>query len=260
MNELFKESDFPKDFLFQISSLFISVLFVHSLYLLFIEPSASFQVALAESQNRAPDRTLSVILKDFEQETCLMLALWALSIIFIKWKRIKEQTEILSTSIFNLDPEKDITLENVSSLQDKLDNKEKGLLVNALNAGLHKFKVSGNIEDASSSAHDVCEQESERMESELSMIRYIIWAIPSIGFIGTVRGIGEALSQAHIAVEGDIAGMTASLGVAFNSTYVALVVSIFLMFFLHQLQLIQDRLTLDSHDYCNKNFVDKMRS
>ena len=83
----------------------------------------------------------------------------------------------------------------------------------------------------------VCDQESERLESELSMIRYIIWAIPSIGFIGTVRGIGEALSQAHIAVEGDIAGMTASLGVAFNSTYVALVVSIFLMFFLHQLQL-----------------------
>ena len=56
-------------------------------------------------------------------------------------------------------------------------------------------------------------------------------AIPSIGFIGTVRGIGEALSQAHVAVEGDIAGMTASLGVAFNSTFVALVVSIFLMFF-----------------------------
>ena len=91
------------------------------------------------------------------------------------------------------------------------------------------------------------------------MIRYIIWAIPSIGFIGTVRGIGEALSQAHIAVEGDIAGMTASLGVAFNSTFVALVVSIFLMFFLHQLQLMQDLLVLDSHEYCNKNLLIKLR-
>jgi biopolymer transport protein ExbB/TolQ len=96
------------------------------------------------------------------------------------------------------------------------------------------------------------------MESELSMIRYIIWAIPSIGFIGTVRGIGEALSQAHIAVEGDIAGMTASLGVAFNSTFVALVVSIVLMFFLHQLQLIQDLFVLDAHEYCNKNLLNKL--
>ncbi len=38
------------------------------------------------------------------------------------------------------------------------------------------------------------------------MIRYISWAIPSIGFIGTVRGIGEALAQADKAVQGDIAG------------------------------------------------------
>ena len=97
------------------------------------------------------------------------------------------------------------------------------------------------------------------MESELSMIKYIIWAIPSIGFIGTVRGIGEALSQAHIAVEGDIAGMTASLGVAFNSTFVALLISILLMFFLHQLQLVQDRLIHGVHDYCDKNLLSRLR-
>ena len=97
------------------------------------------------------------------------------------------------------------------------------------------------------------------MESELSMIKYIIWAIPSIGFIGTVRGIGEALSQAHIAVEGDIAGMTASLGVAFNSTFVALLISILLMFFLHQLQLVQDRLIHAIHDYCDKNLLSRLR-
>ena len=74
------------------------------------------------------------------------------------------------------------------------------------------------------------------------MIRYIAWAIPSIGFIGTVRGISDALGQAYKAVEGDIAGVTASLGVAFNSTFIALVISIVLMFFMHQLQLLQERL------------------
>ena len=90
------------------------------------------------------------------------------------------------------------------------------------------------------------------------MIRYIIWAIPSIGFIGTVRGIGGALSQAHIAVQGDIATMTASLGIAFNSTFVALAVSIFLMFFLHQLQLLQDRLIINIHGYCDKKLLSNL--
>ena len=99
------------------------------------------------------------------------------------------------------------------------------------------------------------DKESDRLDSELSMVRYIAWAIPSIGFIGTVRGIGEALSQAHKAVQGDIAGVTASLGVAFNSTFIALVISIFLMFIVHQLQLAQERLVLDAHNYCDNNLL-----
>jgi biopolymer transport protein ExbB/TolQ len=97
--------------------------------------------------------------------------------------------------------------------------------------------------------------ESDRLDSELSMVRYIAWAIPSIGFIGTVRGIGDALGQAYKAVEGDISGVTVSLGVAFNSTFVALVLSIIIMFCLHQLQLAQERLVLDSQRYADKRLL-----
>jgi len=99
------------------------------------------------------------------------------------------------------------------------------------------------------------ESESERLDSELSIIRYITWAIPSIGFLGTVRGIGDALGQAHKAVEGDISGVTESLGVAFNSTLIALCISIVLMFIVHQLQLLQERFILDTQNYCNNNLI-----
>ena len=87
------------------------------------------------------------------------------------------------------------------------------------------------------------------------MVRYISWAIPSIGFIGTVRGIGDALGQAYKAVEGDISGVTVSLGVAFNSTFVALVLSIIIMFALHQLQLSQERLVLNTQRYIDRHLL-----
>ena len=106
----------------------------------------------------------------------------------------------------------------------------------------------------------MCEEESDRLESELSIIRYIAWAIPSVGFIGTVRGIGDALAQAHRAVEGDITGVTQSLGVAFNSTFIALVISIVLMFIIHQIQLSQERLVLDTKRYCGKWLVGRLNS
>ena len=97
------------------------------------------------------------------------------------------------------------------------------------------------------------------METELTIVRYIAWAIPSIGFLGTVRVIGTALGQAYQAVSGDIVGVTQSLGVAFNSTFVALVVSILLMFLLHQLQLLQDRLVLDCQNYCDARLIRHMQ-
>ena len=73
------------------------------------------------------------------------------------------------------------------------------------------------------------------------------------------HGIGDALGQAYRAVEGDIAGVTASLGIAFNSTFIALVISIALMFFMHQLQLIQERLVLDTHAYCDQRLLRHMQ-
>ena len=88
------------------------------------------------------------------------------------------------------------------------DGQRRLLLPRALLAALHRFTATRSIQDVSTTAHGLCQAESERLESELSMVRYIAWAIPSIGFIGTVRGIGDALGQAHKAVEGDIAGVT----------------------------------------------------
>jgi biopolymer transport protein ExbB/TolQ len=106
----------------------------------------------------------------------------------------------------------------------------------------------------------VCESRTDRLDSELSMIRYIAWAIPSIGFIGTVRGIGDALGMAHQAVEGDITGVTAALGVAFNSTLIALILSIILMFFLHQLQLMQERLVIETRRYCDRRLIQHLQA
>ena len=129
------------------------------------------------------------------------------------------------------------------------------LLPRTLQIALHRFSSTKNIQDVSTAANTVCDSESERLDSELSIIRYITWAIPSIGFLGTVRGIGDALGQAHKAVEGNIAGVTESLGVAFNSTLIALCISIILMFIVHQLQLMQERFILDTQNYCNDNLI-----
>ena len=90
------------------------------------------------------------------------------------------------------------------------------------------------------------------------MVRFAAWAIRAIGFVGTVRGIGESLQQAHKAVEGDVSGVVAGLGIAFNSTLVALGLSILVMFMLHQIQLRQERAVLDTEAFLDENVVRQM--
>jgi hypothetical protein len=49
--------------------------------------------------------------------------------------------------------------------------------------------------------------------------------------------------------------VTQSLGTAFNSTLIALLISLVLMFLLHQLQLAQERFVLDTQGYCEKHLI-----
>jgi len=148
--------------------------------------------------------------------------------------------------------------EYARQLQALPDEQRSLLLPRVLLAALDRFGATRNIQDVSSTTHTMVTTEAERLESELSMIRYLAWAIPSIGFIGTVRGIGAALGLANRAVEGDISGVTQNLGTAFNSTFIALLISIVLMFLVHQLQLLQERLAFDAESYVDQHLIRHM--
>jgi len=260
--------DYPFEFVYQALSLLMAVIFVHGFYVLVVRPKADAtlveQAARMEADaSYVQQRSVWVIVRDMEQESCFVLMLWAFAIMAYKGKLAAREHKLLQMELVPLAEGTkllpDDSREFARQIQSLPDSERRLLLPRALLAALARFRATRNIQDVSTTAHAVCETESERLESELSMVRYIAWAIPSIGFIGTVRGIGEALAQAHKAVEGDIAGVTQSLGVAFNSTFVALLISILLMFTLHQLQLQQDRLILETDSYLDGHLIEHLR-
>ena len=264
-----KKKNIPVEFVFQLFALIIAIIVVHAFYVAVVRPNA---VQVIEEQNMMaeadPDfvreRSVWVLVKDFEQEACFILMFWALAIMGYKAVTLSNERRLLEVDLvpvadgMRILPED--TREFARQVQALPDESQKLLLPRVLLNALRRFSSTRNIQDVSSSTHTICESEADRLESELAMIRYISWAIPSIGFIGTVRGIGEALAQADKAVQGDIAGVTQSLGVAFNSTFIALLISIFLMFLVHQLQLMQERLVFDSETYCDVKVIRHMKA
>ena len=264
-----KKNNIPVEFVFQLFALIIAIIVVHAFYVSVVRPNAAEVIAEQNLQaSQDPDfvreRSTWVLIKDMEQEACIILMFWALAIMGYKSAEILRERKLLDEDLvliaegMRILPED--TREFARQVQALPDVEQKMVLPRALLNALRRFNTTRSIQDVSSSTHTIFESEADRLESELSMIRYISWAIPSIGFIGTVRGIGEALAQADKAVQGDIAGVTQSLGVAFNSTFIALLISIFLMFLVYQLQLLQERLVFDSENYLDDKLIRHMKS
>jgi biopolymer transport protein ExbB/TolQ len=263
------KKNIPVEFVFQMFALIISIIVVHAFYVSVVRPNAvqiieEQNIAAAADPNYIRERRVAVLIKDLEQEACFILMFWALAIMGYKAVTIVGERRLLDVDLvpvaegMRILPED--TREFARQVQQLPNEQQRMLLPRALLNALRRFNSTRNIQDVASSTNTICESEAERLESELSMIRYISWAIPSIGFIGTVRGIGEALAQADKAVQGDIAGVTQSLGVAFNSTFIALLISIFLMFLVYQLQLLQERLVFDTQAYCDDKLIRHMKA
>ncbi|GHA11845.1 hypothetical protein GCM10008090_22050 [Arenicella chitinivorans] len=261
------------EFFYQLVALVLSFLVVHTVYVGLVRPNADAVLeaerqAIAAQQESGEtvtiERSAWVVLKDYEQEACFILMFWVMAIMGLKAQAVGAQRKLLSQSLVKIEEGRRVLPEDARKLArplEALPQPERGfLLPRALRAALNRYGSTGSVADVSSVVRDLCDTEADRLDSELSMVRYITWAIPSIGFIGTVRGIGTALGNAHEAVAGNIAAVTASLGVAFNSTFVALLISIVIMFLTHQITLMQERMVMETQDYCDDNLIRHMQS
>ena len=255
-----------------------SFIFVATIYGFIIRPGAE-KAAIASNigvDTGSSWSNMFIILKDTEQQVCFSLLLWGIMIIAYKWIEVRSEKQILER--YAPDPEdpdavpeidllegaRSINRQRAEQLSDKADAKSReddqknSIVPYVVARGLERYHMTGNVAEATDTMMGRLEVAAEQQESELSMLRYLVWAIPSIGFIGTVRGIGVALRRADEALEGDISGVTTALGVAFNSTLVALFISIILMLLIHLLQSNQEGLILRLQTYCREQIIDKL--
>jgi len=261
---------FPTEFVFQVFALLVSFIVVHGYYVAIVRPSAELFLTVERAKakldpNYQIPQSIYVILRDYEQEACVILMFWALAILIYKAVITYRQRQLLDFDLVGLPEGTPINLDSAqqtsSLIRQRLPAMQQDyLLPRAIVSAIDRFSATRNVQDASSVVHTVCDAEAGRMDSELSIIRYIAWAIPSLGFIGTVRGIGDALTQISKAIAGDIAGVVDALGTAFNSTLIALLISIVLMFIIHQLQAAQEQLVLETRRYCDDWLVRRLQA
>jgi biopolymer transport protein ExbB/TolQ len=241
---------------------------VHALYVAWIRPAGTEIIAKEQARMKVdpdyvPDRSVFLVIKDYEQEAEIIHFVWAMLIIGYKALLVRRERKLLDRELVQVPEGIKVLPEDAKDYSRQLESlppeHKPMLVVRALQRTLDRFAATRSIRDSAETSKAVCDSEADRLDSGLAMIRYIAWAIPAIGFIGTVRHIGDALLQAHKAVSGDITSVTSSLGIAFNATFVALLLTIILMFFLHQLQQRQEQFVHDTDHWIDQHLIRHMQ-
>lgn len=171
-------------------------------------------------------------------ETCLFFI--ALAALAIKGLDVVWQRSLLDQPVLGPYPAAGQTIEDCGKLRARLASlptaRQNHYLVRRLREAIDHVIRRGSSDDLDDHMKYLVELDNERLQASYGLIRLIIWTVPILGFLGTVVGITMAIASLKVdAVQDSMMEVTAGLGVKFDTTALALTLSIalvFLQFFL----------------------------
>ncbi len=197
-----------------------------------------------------------------EQITCYCFFTWACLILVRRELEVRRQRTAFGLGLLPTEEGSRILPEDARPLLRKLDlttaNRGPLILANMVRMALGKYAISKSAPDVGEVMRTQSEVELGRMVSSMNIVQYLLWAIPAIGFIGTVRGLATSFSMAASDEKNVVQFMkeaTRHLNFAFDCTLVALVLSVIAMYLLHMVQRNEESLIIDCQQYCQEHLL-----
>ena len=169
-----------------------------------------------------------------------------------------------SFSTMNLLPEDDSTVLQYTDLGPirrkvaKLFDLESGFLPSLIDLSILQFQSGRSIDQAVAVMTSNLELIQHRVDLRYGLIRYIAWFVPTLGFIGTVIGLGASLGAVPKTGALVMYDLAQKLAVGFDCTMVALVWSAVLVFFLHIVQEQEEMCVNIAGTYTLKNLINRL--
>ena len=191
--------------------------------------------------------------------------------LWIRWLCTYEENVFLTKSGF-LPEEDGVVLEkddDIETIRINVPNagvRAEAFLPDLINNSIIQYMKSHSISDTISVLNSNLDLSIHRLDLNYSIIRYLVWAIPTFGFMGTVIGIAYALGRMDInkfmgasseKVE-IFKKITADLGFAFGTTIVALILSAILVFLWNVVQRGEEDVLNKSGKYVLMNLINRL--
>ncbi len=183
-------------------------------------------------------------------------------------QEVARQEAALSIDLLPEEGERVLTLDDLPLIRESLARvhpRNRGIATRLIESCAMHFAQSRSPTDVLSLLETQIRIEDQKVDLRYSLVRYLAWFLPTLGFIGTVVGIAAALSIAGEAASAgsmsdSMAGIVAALGVAFNTTILSLIYSAVLVFAQMHVQTRDESMIVTIGEYCVENLVRRLRA
>lgn len=207
------------------------------------------------------------------QYVTVMFTFWCLIMLFVKWSKTRMQSLALGLRLMPNDPAFELTPATAVSVVERLraacDDPRRFLLLNRLDLGLANLRNMGRITDFEGVLDSHAAGDEDAIESSYLPIKGLNWAIPVLGFIGTVRGLSVAVAGfgGVLATKGADADairpalqtVTGGLSTAFETTMVSLVAALIVQLLMTAERRGEEALLDACREFCQRQLVSRLR-
>ena len=201
----------------------------------------------------------------------VFLFFWAIGMLVEKWLKIRRQQRGLLYDVLPATIGDTISLANIDAFLDHIRTLPKdsvgSFLVTRCVRGLEHFRVRKSAPDTATMLSSQSDLDASSVDSSYTMFHVFIWAIPILGFLGTVIGVSTAVGSFTDTLEGSsdlnamktaLKGITGGLATAFDTTLVALAMAMILTFPVSGLQKFEGDLVGQVDEYTNENLLRRL--
>lgn len=182
---------------------------------------------------------------------------------FVRYKTIKDEYGHLEKNYLQIG-KKILSSGDVSAIHAQMKPLAHGVayLPRLIYRCAQTLLMSGSQDSAMANVNSNSDLYAHSIDLRYTVLRYLTWLIPTLGFLGTCIGIAIALNYAADANLQDpklLSNLSLKLGVAFYTTFLALLQSAVLVLFMNILQAKEEMCLNIATQYCLDNLVGRYK-
>lgn len=204
----------------------------------------------------------------------VFLGCWSLVILLVKIQKLHVQRKVLQLNLLPDDNAFVLTNATARIILEKINllvsNPRDFVLLDRIQRALVNLKNLGNVSAVAECLNTQGKNDEEYLGSSYTLLKGFIWAIPVLGFIGTVLGLSEAIGGFGSVIQKGVSNpqelisalgnVTGGLSTAFETTLIALLMALIIQLVMTWVVNKEELFLDECSDYCHRYLISRIKS